>query len=56
MVEEKFGELEKLKNNGVKECECSDCGDSFPLSELRYARFEPRIVCENCYSESCEDE
>lgn len=39
-----------------KQTECFDCGDSFPTDEMRYARYEPVLICENCFEERLKED
>ena len=49
MVEFKNPDVEKLRAEGITEHECYDCGDTFPIDELGYSRYDTVLVCENCY-------
>ena len=49
-------EREKLRAKGIKEYDCWDCGDIFPIDDLDYSRYDTILICENCYETRNEED
>ena len=50
-------DLQEMEKKGIKECECSECGDTYEIQNMRHYKYEPsRIVCDDCHDQLMEDD